>query len=266
MTRVLATLGVIVAMAALGVLAAEAQPPSGIARPSNEAALSDTQLGAALFAANCSTCHGDHGQGRTTRGRRTGVGNVQGLGPSLEGVGAQAADFYLRTGYMPLGHPDEQPGRARVQFREREIRALVAYVASFKGGPAVPMPHPEQGSISQGQELFTSHCAGCHQIVGQGGVVSGARVPPLQQATATQIAEAVRIGPYLMPRFSPHDISDAELNSIVRYVLSTRHPDDRGGWGIGNLGPFPEGMVTWLIAAVALVGLCMVIGKRLGSS
>ena len=29
----------------------------------------------------------------------------RGIGPSLRGVGALAADFYLRTGYMPLAAP-----------------------------------------------------------------------------------------------------------------------------------------------------------------
>jgi ubiquinol-cytochrome c reductase cytochrome c subunit len=89
------------------------------------------------------------------------------------------------------------------------------------------------------------------------------RVPPLDKATPTQVAEAVRIGPYVMPAFSEEDISDDELASIVAYVQYAKHPDDAGGWGIDQLGPFPEGMVTWLIGAVALIGVCLVIGKRL---
>jgi ubiquinol-cytochrome c reductase cytochrome c subunit len=48
-------------------------------------------------------------------------------------------------------------------------------------------------------------------------------------------------------------------------VLSTRNPDDRGGWGIGNIGPVPEGLVTWLIAAVVLVSVCVVLGERMRS-
>jgi len=242
-----------------------AQPPGGIARPANESALSPIDLGAALYAGNCSTCHGIAGRGIYRRDSRAGVGNVHGLGPSLKDSGALAADFYLRTGYMPLGHPEEQPKRGRVDFDERELRGLIAYVASLGNGPPVPTPHPERGRLSEGLRLFTSHCAGCHQVAGQGGVVTGARVPPLDQATATQIAEAVRIGPYLMPRFSERAITPAQLDSIVRYVKLTQRPQDRGGWGIGNLGPFPEGMVTWLLAALALIATCMVIGKRLRS-
>jgi ubiquinol-cytochrome c reductase cytochrome c subunit len=244
---------------------ANAQPPGGIARPADEGALSPIELGAALYAGNCSTCHGIAGRGIYERGPRAGAGDVHGLGPSLKDSGAQAADFYLHTGYMPLGHPDEQPKRGRVAFDERELRGLIAYVASLGDGPPVPTPHPQRGNLREGLRLFTSHCAGCHQIAGQGGVVTGARVPPLDEATATQIAEAVRIGPYLMPKFSERDITPAQLDSLVRYVQLTQHPQDRGGWAIGNLGPFPEGMVTWLLAALALIATCMVIGRRLRS-
>jgi ubiquinol-cytochrome c reductase cytochrome c subunit len=181
-------------------------------------------------------------------------------------VGARSADFYLRTGYMPLGDPREQPKRSRVLFTRSERRALVAFVASLAPGPPIPRPEPQAGDVAEGQQLFTAHCAGCHQVVGQGGVVTDARVPPLTEATPVQIAEAVRIGPYVMPSFSRADISDAELNSLIRYVQTVvKRPPDPGGWGIGHVGPIPEGMVTWLLAAVVLVAMCVLLGTRLRS-
>jgi ubiquinol-cytochrome c reductase cytochrome c subunit len=91
-------------------------------------------------------------------------------------------------------------------------------------------------------------------------------VPPLQNVSAQRIAEAVRIGPYLMPRFSTRQISNRELNSIIRYVVAMRHPDNRGGWGIGNLGPIPEGLVAWWIAAPLLVLGCLTVARRRRSS
>ena len=73
-------------------------------------------------------------------------------------------------------------------------------MASF-GGPQIPVVHPRRGSLAEGQRLFGMDCAGCHTIQGQGGIVTGAVVPTLNEATPTQIGEAVRIGPYVMPRF-----------------------------------------------------------------
>src|SRR5205823_13159865 len=66
---------------------------------------------------------------------------------------------------------------------ESEITSLVAYVASLGPGPPVPKPHPERGSLSEGQHLFTEHCAGCHQVVAEGGYVTGAVPPALDAAT-----------------------------------------------------------------------------------
>jgi len=64
-----------------------------------------TRPGASLYAATCLRCHGTQGAGT-------------GSGPSLRGVGALAADFYLRTGYMPLSSPGVQPNRAHVTLSE----------------------------------------------------------------------------------------------------------------------------------------------------
>jgi ubiquinol-cytochrome c reductase cytochrome c subunit len=178
--------------------------------------------GKALYGTYCIACHGANGKG-VEAGRPTGGSYqreervVEGAGPSLRGVGALAADFYLRTGYMPL-HELKQPRRGRVLFSERELQALIAYVASLGAGPPVPSPRPEEGNLAQGLNLFTEHCAGCHQVVAEGGYVTGALPPPLEDATSTQIAEAVRIGPWVMPTFSKSSISDRQLNSIIRYI------------------------------------------------
>lgn len=173
-----------------------------------------------------------------------------------------AADFYLRTGFMPLANIHAQPSRQRVLFTPKEIAAMTAFISGLGKGPGIPEPKVSQGNLAQGLELFTENCAGCHQSVARGGFVTGARVPPLQKIGATEIAEAVRIGPYLMPRFSERQISNGQLNSIIAYVQSTNRPDNRGGWSIGNLGPIPEGLIAWL-AALILAVLCLTLGRRL---
>jgi ubiquinol-cytochrome c reductase cytochrome c subunit len=258
--------GVALAVALTGVLAGGAPGATGAGSPRTPLAV----YGDHLYGEYCLSCHGPNGKGQTHAApNQTGAaplraqGQQSGMGPSLRGVGALAADFYLRTGYMPLRHVGLQPYRAPVFLSERQIRALVAYVASLGKGPPVPKPHPERGSLSQGLRLFTDHCAGCHQVVAKGGYVTGAVPPGLGQATPTQIAEAVRIGPYVMPTFSPKAISNRQLDSIIRYVEFTKNPTSPGGWRIGVIGPVPEGLVTWFIAAAALVGVCLLVGRRL---
>jgi ubiquinol-cytochrome c reductase cytochrome c subunit len=252
------------AIAALGILSAPAEAATGAASGGL------VSQGKHLYGQSCIACHGANGEGVSGSSRKIGFGpgraaQVQsGMGPHLAGVGALAADFYLRTGYMPLAKPTKQPRRSsHLMFSEREIRALVAYVASLGPGPAIPRPDPSRGNISEGKSLFTEHCAGCHQVVARGGYVTGAVAPPLKDATTTQIAQAVRIGPYVMPTFSKRAISDRQLDSIIRYVQYTKSPDNYGGWGIGNIGPVPEGLVAWYLGGAALVVTCIVIGTRL---
>lgn len=207
------------------------------------------ERGRRLFAEACSSCHGLDARG------------VAGRGPTLHGAGALAADFYLSTGRMPLASPRDEPLRAQPAYQPAQVDGLVAFVGSL-GGPPVPSPRPERGDVEEGFRQFTSNCAGCHQVLARGGIVTGAIAPSLQEATPRQIAEAVRVGPYVMPHFPERQISDDELDSIIRYVLYTRDPADKGGWGIGHLGPIPEGMVAWLLGGVALLVVVRLIGER----
>jgi ubiquinol-cytochrome c reductase cytochrome c subunit len=224
--------------------------------------------GKALFGRYCASCHGPDGKG-SAAGLRYGGSQARnqsvltGMGPSLVGVGELAADFYLRTGYMPLKRNGLQPRRSRLVLSEQQIRALVRYVGSLGHGPRIVRPHPERGDVAEGMHLFRSHCAGCHQIVAQGGYVTDAVPPALGEATAQQIYQAIRIGPYVMPKFTKKALSDAQVDSIVRYVLYTQHPDNRGGWALGNIGPIPEGLVSWFLGGVVLVAVCLLIGRRL---
>jgi ubiquinol-cytochrome c reductase cytochrome c subunit len=230
---------------ALGALAVAiwAQPP--------QARSDGTPDGRALFEEGCSTCHGFDGFG------------IPGRGPSLVGAGEAAVDFYLRTGRMPLDQVGEQPLRGEPRYDEEQILVLDAYVGSLGGnGPPIPAVHPEQGSLSDGMRLFTESCAGCHAISGKGGVAVGAYAPPLGAATPTEVGEAVRVGPYVMPSFSEAQIDPEELDSLARYVQLTQEPEDAGGFGIGHIGPVPEGLVAWFAAIAALLLIARIIGER----
>lgn len=204
--------------------------------------------GERVFQDTCSSCHGGDARG------------IPGRGPNLRGAGEEAADFYVRTNRMPLDDPEDQPHRRpHNQLTFQQKREVVAYVGTF-GGPPIPPVDVTKGKLSDGQELFTDHCAGCHQVVARGGMVPKARIPDLQPSHPIDVAEAVDVGPYLMSNFTT--LSDDQVNSISRYVAYTHDPEDRGGWGIGHIGPIPEGMVTWLLAIFALLLTIRIIGER----
>ncbi len=237
--------------AALCAAACGLPAPAGAQNPQTDEGAGAAD-GRALFADGCVSCHGPDARGVPERG------------PSLRGVGAAALDFYLSTGRMPLSEPDIEPPRTEPVHGASQRRALIAYVTGLQpGGDPIPQVHPERGDLARGRRLFADACSGCHQIAGKGGVDPEIVAPALDDATPVQIAEAIRVGPYLMPRFDERRLDDRDVDAIARFVTQTaRHPDNRGGWAIGNVGPIPEGLVAWLLAGGVLLLVARVIGER----
>jgi ubiquinol-cytochrome c reductase cytochrome c subunit len=204
-----------------------------------------------LYVAGCSTCHGVMGEGT-------------GQGPPLVGVGPAAVDFMLSTGRMPLADPDEQPVRNPPNYSPVEIASIVAYVTSLgPGGPEIPVVIPESGALARGREIYAANCLACHGAAAQGASVGGEAIAPsLHVASPVQLAEAPRIGPGVMPPFDEGIISEEDMNSLVRYVLSLRTGEDRGGLGLGHVGPVIEGLVGWFVGLGLLVLVIRLTGTR----
>jgi ubiquinol-cytochrome c reductase cytochrome c subunit len=235
---------VLVASAAV----AQTQPPPTV--PSGRGTASEVRAGRDLFQVACSSCHGLEGEGSPR-------------GPSLVGVGAASADFYLTTGRMPLDNPAEQAQRKRPAYTPLQIRQLVAYVASLGPGPGIPRVDPGAGDLAVGNDLYANNCASCHSSAGAGGALGHATYAPrLNRSTPTQTAEAIRIGPGAMPSFGTDVFDEHQLESIVRYVDYLHEPEDRGGWGLGHLGPIPEGFVAWVVGLGLMVVAIRWIGTR----
>jgi len=204
--------------------------------------------GLELYQQNCATCHGQQGEG-TERG------------PTLVGVGAASADFYLSTGRMPITEEQRSPSRAKPAFGRPDIDALVAYVASLGGGPAIPAVDPAAGRLPEGERLFQENCAACHSATGTGGALTSGQVAPsLAPSTPVQLAEAVRVGPGPMPRFDARALDDRQVDSIARYVAYLQRGGDPGGAGLGRVGPVTEGLVAWVVG----LGLLVLVVRRLG--
>ena len=209
--------------------------------------------GKALFAEDCETCHGPQAQGSSRA-------------PNLQGLGAATVDFWVSTGRMPLADPTEQAFVKSPVLNRTQQLAVSAYVASLApGGPAIPSVNLGATNISRGESLFAEDCAACHTITGVGdALANNVYAPSLYPATPTQIAEAIRTGPGNMPRFGPGTLSNQEVGDIVRYVTYLQHPNDRGGLGLGHVGPVAEGFVAILIGLGSLLVAGYWIGGRAG--
>ncbi|HZO94874.1 MAG TPA: c-type cytochrome [Candidatus Baltobacteraceae bacterium] len=208
------------------------------------------KVGAELYAEHCISCHGAtlHGTGD---------------GPSLIGAGTAAADFMLSTGRMPIEVPytEEQPGPP--SFPPEQIAALVAYVGTHGAGNGPPIPRvAPSGDIVRGRAIFEENCQQCHGAVGTGAVAGfGWIAPPLPIATNVQVAEAVRFGPGIMPRFDEHAISPRDLDALVAYVQTLHHPQDPGGWSVEASGPVGEGLIAFVVGLGVTILVMRLVGE-----
>jgi ubiquinol-cytochrome c reductase cytochrome c subunit len=206
--------------------------------------------GQTLYEERCASCHGADAAGTSQA-------------PPIVGLGPAFYDFMMSTGRMPLDQPTQQATRRRPVLTRTQIDEVSAYLTSLgAGGIPIPQVDVNLGSLSVGQQVYEADCAPCHGATGNGGAVGPRFAPNLHEATATQIAEAVRIGPTVMPQFDETTIPKGELDSLVRYVLYLRHPDDRGGQPLNRAGPLIEGFVALLVGLGVLVVMTRFIGER----
>ena len=209
--------------------------------------------GEALYAANCSTCHGPQALGSYRA-------------PNLQGLGAGTVDFWVSTGRMPLADSSQQATRKPPRFDRLQTLEIAAWVQSLTPGVGVQIPvvNTNTANLESGNELFTLNCAACHTITGAGdALMDGAYAPSLHLATLPQIVEAIRSGPGNMPHFGPGNITNAEARDIAAYVHSViQHPSNPGGIGLGGIGPVGEGFIGLLVGVGVLMLVCFWIGDR----
>jgi quinol---cytochrome-c reductase cytochrome c subunit len=216
--------------------------------------------GRSLFGQTCSSCHGSEANGVAPNGKAT-------IGPNLQGVGAATVDFWVSTGRMPATDIKAvEAERKEPRLTSKQALELAAYVNSLDPSvPAVPTPNLKGASLSLGADLFSLNCAACHTITGAGDALAfGTNAPSIQnrQVTPQQVAEAMRIGPANMPRFSGN-LSDSQVRDVVAYVTEQiQHPASPGGAGLGGVGPVAEGFVALLIGVGGLALICFWIGER----
>jgi ubiquinol-cytochrome c reductase cytochrome c subunit len=216
--------------------------------------------GKLLFDQTCSSCHGSEANGVSPTGQAT-------IGPNLQGVGTATVDFWITTGRMPATDiAAVEAERKPPRLTDAQALKVAAYINSLDPSvPAVPTPNLKGADVADGASLFALNCAACHTITGAGDALAfGTNAPSLQDKLVTpqQVAEALRIGPANMPRFSGN-FSDDQVRDVVAYVTQyIQHPVNNGGAGLGGVGPVAEGFIALLIGVGGLALICFWIGDR----
>ncbi|MFA9445964.1 c-type cytochrome [Egicoccus sp. AB-alg6-2] len=214
--------------------------------------------GAQLFGAHCALCHGEQGRGLQQPGPQA--------GPPLLGVGAASVDFMVRTGRMPMTDAQHRLQRGDQRFSDPDRRALVAFVESLAPGEGPDIPDIEgweEADLSHGLELFTRNCAACHGPTAQGIAVGQRDVSStLDVASPIEIAEAIRSGPGVMPRFLDDTMDEEDLQAVTAWVMDLRDRERPGGWSFGRSGPVAEGAIAIVLGLGLLAIVMYLLGEK----
>lgn len=209
-----------------------------------------------LYDVHCSSCHGANLQGSMRA-------------PALVNTDAAKVDFMLRTGRMPSQDTQEQQWSKEPPLNAGQIAAIETYVASRSSGERTiavpPSPPPSTETLARGRAIYEENCEQCHAAGGYGNGAVGYHnvAPSILSADPKTIAEAVREGPDVMPKFGKGIIDDAslaDLTAYVRYLQKT--PDNPGGAAMDNWGPVSEGLAAWF----AGIGVLVLVARRIGET
>ena len=183
---------------------------------------SAAELGAEVFAQNCSGCHGERGEGQ--------------FGPPLAAAGFAA----LVTPMIERGGIDMPPFAGVLS--DAQVQAAAAYVAE-----ELADPQARRAGVAEGGDLYRLYCAGCHSATGRGGALThGRNAPDISRFPATQALAAMILGRGNMPVFAGNAFDVRQQAAVARYVQVLESPPSPGGRGLGFLGPVTEGAVSAL--------------------
>ena len=160
---------------------------------------SDTTVdGAALFADNCSMCHGADGKGTKD-------------GPQILNPVTGYATYVVRHGRNEMGFPAPMMAFDTGALSDNEVAAILGFLSMAE-------------KPTTGPELYGRFCQNCHGTNGRSG-----RVGKNIVREVNNMASIVRNGhggtsygsrTSYMPAFSKDAITDAELALIKTYVSS----------------------------------------------
>ncbi|NAZ36733.1 cytochrome-c oxidase, cbb3-type subunit III [Rubellimicrobium sp. CFH 75288] len=177
-------------------------------------------MGAAVFRAHCSQCHGAGAGGVEAQGFPSLLDDAWLWGGTLEDI-AHTVAHGIRTDASPEARWSEMPAFADILSRP-QTEAVVHHVLALSG-----QAH-DAALAAEGAPLFADHCASCHGEAGRGDRTIGA--PDLADAvwlyggTPEAIRDSIRQARFgVMPAWSREfrqgsGLGPAEIAAVAAYV------------------------------------------------
>ena len=195
-----------------------------------------TGIGATLFAQNCSSCHGQFGEGGPNPAR---AGDI--IAPISSAEYLQTRDNATIRNIITQGQPnfgmspfgDANGG----PLDDEQVDALVEYIRSWEANPPVeepptfetpaPAPTPDETAPTPepipsltGGQLYAIACASCHGALGEGGVGPALNTQDFQEAYDDQaLFDTISQGHTATPMVAwGESLTDEQIQLLVDYV------------------------------------------------
>ncbi len=159
--------------------------PDRIEQKKDEFYNEDIELGRALFAANCTTCHGVNAEGGTAPHPDPNV-SAPWPAPQLNNLAARYGDSNVVSdiyGFVYQTLDQGRPGtpmpawgsRYSGPMNDQELQVIATYLLAIQTGE-LETPDAQAFVGQSGEELYSNNCARCHGVDGNGRVGPNLRV------------------------------------------------------------------------------------------
>jgi mono/diheme cytochrome c family protein len=185
---------------------------------------SPIQVGQGLFARNCSSCHGEFGEGGPNPVRAGDTIPPISTSDFLKTRDDSTIRAIIAQGQPDLGMPPFASSNGG-QLSDDEVDAIVAFIRSWGANPLVlepassPTPAPTQAGLSVA-EIYGNLCAQCHGSLGGGGSGPSLDTPEFQQTTSDKdIANTINLGEASTPMIAWGKLLSADqIGQLVQYI------------------------------------------------
>ncbi len=204
----------------------------------------------ALYEQNCTSCHGNLGEG--------------GLNPARAGdiIAPISTAEYLRTrddqtlraiisqgqpnfGMSPFGDSFGGP------LNDEQVDAIVAFMRAWEANPPVDLP-PEVSEVPQptasGREVYAQLCSQCHGQRGEGGIGTALGAPVWQAANQdTAIFDAINLGHEATAMIAWGEIlSSQQIEQLVKHIRTLNSSGSSAGSPtfVGDVQPIFQASCT----------------------
>lgn len=175
--------------------------------------------------------------------------------PPVNDVSIAYARLVLMTGRMPPGSdPFDSRRRGHMLDPGEQDDVLAFMVERFELEGDVSAPEP--GEAAAGLDIYAQNCAQCHGATAEGGVAGAGAYTPRILGYPTQVyADAIRVGPFQMPRFDEEQISGEEVGHLAAFLQEVEAEPGGLLWP-GELNPvYASGFAAGLMVVVVVITL-----------